>query len=990
MPNGLFLPLRTPPPPQAHEPGLDYGNNAADIAADNMALHMAQAQRQPPPTPPAQIPTPAPSTAPPPPPPNPRHNPGRDDDPEVATPPPTPYLLHRSDDDGRIVRIWHMVFLNTFISHTAKLQEERIYVCGPASFRWPTSHQMPIRYEASNDPTTDKDLQVGSVLSAAMLERALFTVLGEEYRTDGVRQDRVAMRRAVENLAADALLRIARLSTRNAPFTTHTTTILPNAHWSARSEDRSVEEYHYFIPLTLPPHVVGATFEDLDFQRFSELMRGLTSVALNQRMRSPDVGNFRWVGRDPWKDHSRYVASNYNDYASRVITGLLGALDEYRRYCPDSPSLFTHAIAPLATSTAFTSASRDGTLRPLSSKERDGLKRLIPQRNNDESLMAFLNRVLDVVTGYECSDLHRHDEGELIKGAGVEAMTAPSRTDLDSLYSTGVSTWTCLALSVVFDRLEDRKCSANHQYGTFIFSAELRNEFRDLFYRAWLFPHVVDPSLAKDENDSADDNSPATRLFRWGQAMRRMLLKLRVELDHYVDNDRSRDILNVVIEERRVAFRPTFSLTRDKLIPKWLREVVTPALRCHLHHDVGLARLDTSNNPRTMLSEIVMSVCEGLPDGKRNEAHAHVKDRYPSLLTGPIPRSGDQGSNRTLTAYFSQIKDLQQVRMIAITYAVWFEGLTAHERVAGLKLPSHDRSRPPRGALFNVDEDPDHVDTELMNRLDEPRSGASSSTHLGPDSSSSAAHRARFNERPSTPPPAQAIASAIVTQMKPLFDAQSVLLSTIREMDKAQRMDRETARDNRQRQLALSATETAGQVTASNSRPAQTRRTPSDLRPISDKYPINDYSKLLPAHRAKLQQYGITDGNHPRYTTKRNGCFACGSQYHPVGWCPVLLSFTDLAGDWKEAYRQKLQARLTWNSPPTPLMLLAEAEDHSGDFDQLEAQVVARLFHEIPHESRDHYSGLHFIIGAFEKLDDLSSNPESLFRLQPECVGPQE
>ena len=115
------------------------------------------------------------------------------------------------------------MFLNIFISHTAKLQEERIYVCGPASFRWPTSHQMPIRYEASNDPTTDKDLQVGSVLSAAMLERALFTVLGEEYRTDGVRQDRVAMRRAVENLAADALLRIARLSTRNAPFTTHTT-----------------------------------------------------------------------------------------------------------------------------------------------------------------------------------------------------------------------------------------------------------------------------------------------------------------------------------------------------------------------------------------------------------------------------------------------------------------------------------------------------------------------------------------------------------------------------------------------------------------------------------------------------------------------------------------------------------------------------------------------------------------------------------------------
>ena len=65
-------------------------------------------------------------------------------------------------------------------------------------------------------------------------------------------------------------------------------------------------------------------------------------------------------------------------------------------------------------------------------------------------------------------------------------------------------------------------------------------------------------------------------------------------------------------------------------------------------------------------------------------------------------------------------------------------------------------------------------------------------------------------------------------------------------------------------------------------------------------------------------------------------------------------------------------------------------EDHSGDFDQLEAQVVARLFHEIPHEARDHYSGLHFIIGAFEKLDDLSSNPENLFRLQPECVGPQE
>ena len=243
-----------------------------------------------------------------------------------------------------------------------------------------------------------------------------------------------------------------------------------------------------------------------------------------------------------------------------------------------------------------------------------------------------------------CNDLYKHDECELFKGAGVEAMTAPSKADLDSLYSAGVSTWTCLALAVVFDRLEDRKCSANLQYGTFIFSAELRNEFRNLFYRAWLFPHVVDPSLAKDEHDSADDNSPATRLYRWGQAMRRMLLKLRVELDHYVDNDRSRDILNVVIEERRIAFRPTFSLTRDKLIPKWLREVVTPALRCHLHHDVGLARLDTSNSPKTMLAEIVMSVCEGLPDGKRNEAHTRVKESYPNLLTGPIPRSGPDSS----------------------------------------------------------------------------------------------------------------------------------------------------------------------------------------------------------------------------------------------------------------------------------------------------------------------------------------------------------
>ena len=282
---------------------------------------------------------------------------------------------------------------------------------------------MPIRYEASSDPVTDKDLQAGSVLSAAMLERALYTVLGEEYRTNGVRQDRTMMRRAVENLAADALLRIARLSARNAPFITHTTAIMPRAHWTARSEDRSVEEYHYFIPLTIPPHVVGSTFEDLDFQRFSELMRGLTSVALNQRTKSPDVGNFRWVGRDSWKDHSLHIASNYNDYASRVITGLLEALDEYRRYHPDPPSLFTHAIAPVAASTALTYAStgRDGLLRPLSTKDRDGLKRLIPQRSSDESLMAFLNRVLDVVTGYECNDLHKHDECELFKGADVEA-----------------------------------------------------------------------------------------------------------------------------------------------------------------------------------------------------------------------------------------------------------------------------------------------------------------------------------------------------------------------------------------------------------------------------------------------------------------------------------------------------------------------------------------------------------------------------------------
>ena len=71
-----------------------------------------------------------------------------------------------------------------------------------------------------------------------MLERALFTVLGEEYRTDGVRQDRVAMRRAVENLAADALLRIARLSTRNAPFTTHTTTIMTTATTSIENIER--------------------------------------------------------------------------------------------------------------------------------------------------------------------------------------------------------------------------------------------------------------------------------------------------------------------------------------------------------------------------------------------------------------------------------------------------------------------------------------------------------------------------------------------------------------------------------------------------------------------------------------------------------------------------------------------------------------------------------------------------------------------------------
>ena len=230
---------------------------------------------------------------------------------------------------------------------------------------------MPIRYEASNDPTTDKDLQTGSVLSAAMLERALYTVLGEEYRTDGVRQDRVMMRRAVEHLAADALLRIARLSARNAPFITHTTTIMPHAHWTSRSEDRSVEEYHYFIPLTIPPHVVGSTFEDIDFQRFSELMRGLTSVALNKRTSSPDVGNFRWVGRDPWKEHSRHAASNYNDYASRVITGLLEALDEYRRYCPDSPSLFAPAIAPIATSTTLAHIGRDGVLKPLSSKDSD-------------------------------------------------------------------------------------------------------------------------------------------------------------------------------------------------------------------------------------------------------------------------------------------------------------------------------------------------------------------------------------------------------------------------------------------------------------------------------------------------------------------------------------------------------------------------------------------------------------------------------------------
>ena len=71
-------------------------------------------------------------------------------------------------------------------------------------------------------------------------------------------------------------------------------------------------------------------------------------------------------------------------------------------------------------------------------------------------------------------------------------------------------------------------------------------------------------------------------------------------------------------------------------------------------------------------------------------------------------------------------------------------------------------------------------------------------------------------------------------------------------------------------------------------------------------------------------------------------------------------------------------------------MLLAEAEDHSSEFDQLEAQVIARLFHEIPHEARDHHSGLYYIIGAFEKFADLGSNPESMFRLKPDCVESQE
>jgi hypothetical protein len=73
-------------------------------------------------------------------------------------------------------------------------------------------------------------------------------------------------------------------------------------------------------------------------------------------------------------------------------------------------------------------------------------------------------------------------------------------------------------------------------------------------------------------------------------------------------------------------------------------------------------------------------------------------------------------------------------------------------------------------------------------------------------------------------------------------------------------------------------------------------------------------------------------------------------------------------------------------------MLLAEAEDWSGGFDQVGAQIMARLFHEIPHEFRDHHSGLYHIIGAFEKFDNLSSNHEGLFRLMPECEehGSQE
>jgi hypothetical protein len=530
----------------------------------------------------------------------------------------------------------------------------------------------------------------------------------------------------------------------------------------------------------------------------------------------------------------------------------------------------------------------------------------------------------------------------------------------------------CLALATVFERLEDHKIPANRVYRDYIFAAKMKNTMRDLFFNAWLFPRQQSPNLAA-AGDQTDNHSKSIRHYRWYQAMCRVLLTVQVELEKLVNSDASCDIIHVVLGERAAAFRPKFDLIRDKYIPTWLREVTTPAIMCEAYHDVGLVAMDHVNTPQTMISDIISSVCgPGLPDCKRYEAHSTVQQAHPTLLTGQIPRHGpsghgDYGASSSMAAYFSNVSDLQQVRRICASYAIWFEGLTAHTRIQGLILPAGEtRGRPPG----SQNRPPGEREESLY------RSTDFDETEGRADDGAEALNLVSENSRgksTSSPTLIDQLTTALKTAMQPTANAITDMSSRITELDKRSQISLESRQA--QRQLMVGASSTSPELAGSATNPPRPKR-PADLRPIVEKYPINDYNQLLPAHKEQLKQYGIPNGNHPRYQSRQPGCPACGSQYHPVGWCPSLLAFTKLAAEWKEAYRRKLQERLSWQAKPTLLQFIQEAESDE------EFETLNRLVPEVPRELVDTPTGLVLLAQIFDRCCNLEASPQSLFCLR--------